>query len=187
MALTPPPGYPVQAARPPRYIWWLVGLAVAVLVGVAAIAMISFAGYVIQTHGYQVGDCVVVEPASDGELHTTRTGCDTDPSFTVAKLADRDGNCALDGYDRFRPPAVDAATGRLCLVPNLVVGHCYRFGVALGVWDLSDCADRAPTVVKVNRRLDTDNAQACSAELPARTYPSPPRTYCLGPSAAPSR
>ncbi|OBI49745.1 hypothetical protein A5707_16115 [Mycobacterium kyorinense] len=165
---------------PPRPWRWLVAAGLGVLVGVAIGAMIPAVSS-HQAHGYRVGDCVVVEPTSGGELHTTRTGCDTDPSFTVAKLADRAGDCAANGYDRFRPPIADAATAKLCLVPNLVAGHCYRLGTAVGVWDLSNCADRGPTTIKVSSRLETDNAQACSSDgyLPARTYPSPPRTYCL--------
>ena len=169
--------HPAPAARPAGHGWWLLGLGIAALVGVLVGALIPIvAGH--NAHRFRAGDCVLVAPTAGGELRTTRTGCDTDPSFTVAKLAGRDGDCAHDGYDRFRPPAADAATGKLCLVPNLVVGHCYRFGATLGVWDLSDCADRA-TVMRVADRLDTDNPGACTADLPARTYPSPPRTYCL--------
>jgi hypothetical protein len=168
----------------PRARWPRIILLVAVLlaagVGVASAMATS------HRHGtYHPGDCVVVAPSTGGELHATGAACDTDPSFTVAKLADRTGGCAPDGsnaYDRFAPPFADAGTGRLCLVPNLVAGHCYRLGAAVGVWNLVDCVGAETATIKVTKRLDADDARACVPEsrLPARTYPAPPRTYCLG-------
>jgi hypothetical protein len=159
-----------------------------VVVGMMLAAGIGAAALVITHHRngtYHAGDCVVVAPSAAGELHATEAACDTDPSFTVAKLADRTGACApdgSDGYDRFGPPVADSGTGRLCLVPNLVAGHCYRLGVAVGVWNLVDCAGAGAATIKVTKRLDADDARACvpQSQLPARTYPAPPRTYCLG-------
>src|SRR5262245_43212327 len=80
---------------------------------------------------FRVGDCVLVSPNASGELHSTRTGCGTDVSFTVGALAKGPDDCQR--YDRFQSPFADAATESLCLVPNLVAGHCYRFGVPLGM------------------------------------------------------
>lgn len=155
----------------------------AVFAGVLLIAaaVVAVVGH-YHARTYQAGDCVVVASSTEGELHAARAACDTDPSFTVAKLTDRVDDCAPNDYDRFTPPSADSGTGRLCLVPNLVVGHCYRLGVAVGIWNLVDCRGAGPATIKVTDRLDTADAGACGTDgqLPARSYPAPPRTYCLG-------
>jgi hypothetical protein len=133
--------------------------------------------------------CVVVRAGSPGgELHAIRSPCSTDPSFTVAKRADAANRCSPGRYAQLLPPFADQATGRLCLVPNLVVGHCYRFGVPVGMWELGRCAGAA--TIKVTRRVDADDSHACRGDAPAvpdlaqpvaqpraLTYPS--RTYCF--------
>ena len=179
------PTISVQARCLParRFRWWPVALGLGVILGVAfAVTIPMVSGLAERALGYQTGDCVVVEPTAGGELHTRATGCGTDPSFTVAGFADQAGTCSPQGYERFRSPLADGVTGELCLVPNLVAGHCYRFGVAVGIWNVSDCVSAVPAVIKVEKRLDTDDARACSprSQLPARVYPAPQRTYCLG-------
>jgi hypothetical protein len=168
-------------SRFPRIVLFAVFAVIGLMlpVGVGAAALVATG----HRHGtYHVGECVVVASSAAGELHATKAGCDTDPSFTVAKMTDHAGGCAPTGYDNFRPPSADPATGRLCLVPNLVVGHCYQLGAAVGMWSLVNCAGAGPATVKVAERLDTNDAQACTSDnlLPARTYPAPARTYCLG-------
>ena len=132
--------------------------------------------------------CVVVRADSPGdELHASETPCSTDPSFTVAKRGDAADNCGPGRYAQFRPPFADQATGRLCLVPNLVVGHCYRFGVPVGMWELGRCV--GPATIKVTKRLDADDSHACPVDAPAtpgmaqlaaepRALAYPSRTYC---------
>lgn len=157
----------------------------AALTVVMAAAIVVIGGHSHRGLGYQAGDCVMVMPSAGGELHATKTACDTDASFTVAKLADPAGDCTPKGYDRFASPQADPATGSLCLVPNLVAGHCYRFGTAVGIWNVNDCADAGPAAIRVTKRVDADDARAClvGTYLPARTYPAPPRTYCLARAA----
>lgn len=154
----------------------------AILAGILLVAATVTAVVTGHHHdrAYRAGDCVVVTSAAAGELHAARVNCDTDPSFTVAKLTSRAGDCAPDDYDRFVPPSADTGTGRLCLVPNLVVGHCYRLGIAVGIWNLVNCAGAGPATIQVTGRLDTADPSACGTGLPARSYPAPPRTYCLG-------
>lgn len=132
--------------------------------------------------------CVVVRAGSPGEeLHATRSPCGTDPSFTVAKRADAADRCPPGRYAQFLPPFADQATGRLCLVPNLVVGHCYRFGVPVGMWDMGRCVGAA--TIKVTRRVDADDSLTCPGGTPAepdlaqpvaghRALAYPSRTYC---------
>lgn len=133
--------------------------------------------------------CVVVRAGSPGgELHAVRSPCSTDPSFTVAKRADAADRCSPGRYAQFSPPFADRATARLCLVPNLVVGHCYRLGVPVGMWELGRCAGAA--TIKVTRRVDGDDSHACPGYTPAepelaqpvaqpRALAFPSRTYCF--------
>jgi hypothetical protein len=175
--------------RPPRRTsvrtWW--GLTVS---GVALTAAVVVGIWACVHHGAapRSAACVVVHAASpDDELHATAAPCGTDPSFTVAKREDAADTCAAQRYAQFRPPFADRATGRLCLVPNLVVGHCYRFGVPVGMWELSRCAGRA--IIKVTKRVDANDAHLCPVDPPAplgmaqpvaqpRALAYPSRTYC---------
>jgi hypothetical protein len=172
-----PPSSPRLSRLVPLAVVVVAGLMLPIAVGMAAMASTGH-----RHSAYRVGECVMMASSAGGELRATKAGCDTDPSFVVAKMTDHTEDCAPTGYDRFPPPSADSGTGRLCLVPNLVVGHCYGVGIAQGVWNLVDCAGAGPATIKVNNRLDTDDAGACvpGSLLPARTYPSPPRTYCLG-------
>lgn len=114
--------------------------------------------------------CVAVRAGSLGdELHATKTPCVTDPSFTVVKRGDAAYNCGSGQYAQFRPPFADQTTGRLCLVPNLVVGHCYRFGVPVGMWVLGGCV--GPATIKVIKRVDVDDPHACPVDPPVATAP----------------
>jgi hypothetical protein len=183
------------AGQPPRRAWrWVVASAVVISVLVGIGLAISRAGtqLVRPPSGYRQGDCVVIKAQErDGELHADAAKCNVDPSFTVAKIANQSGDCGADNYTRIRPPFSDVATGRLCLVPNLVVGHCYRFGVPKGMWDLVGCAATLPAAVKITKQVDSGDAGACRDETESlvpgiRTVQVPrqlqyaTRTYCYG-------
>ena len=73
-------------------------------------------------------------------------------SFTVASLASGADDCRQ--YNRFRTPFADATTERLCLVPNLVAGHCYRFGVPLGMLDPVSCDGAGPATFRVTKTIE---------------------------------
>ncbi len=187
-AAVPYPDLPSAGLSPRRTSvrswWWLtlssIALTTAVVIGTWAITQHSDAA--------PSSACVVVHAGSPGEeLHATRSPCGTDPSFTVARRGDAPDGCAPGRYAQFRPPFADQATGRLCLVPNLVVGHCYRYGVPVGMWELGRCV--GPATIKVTKRVDAEDSHACpvnSSAAPgmaqpvagprALTYPS--RTYC---------
>jgi|HubBroStandDraft_3_1064219.scaffolds.fasta_scaffold128422_2 hypothetical protein len=186
-----PQGVGLRPARSPRPVWrWLVVLAVVVSAGVVFAVWDATGHAARRPDRYPQGACVVVKAQEPGgELHAQAVRCDVDPSFTVAKVAGRSDNCGADKYTRIRPPFSDVATGRLCLVPNLVVGHCYRFGVPMGMWDLVGCAGAGPATIKVTKRVDTEDPHACPAQTKSLTpgirtvlmpkqlrYPS--RTYC---------
>jgi hypothetical protein len=184
-----PPQRPAPGGR--HFRWWPVE---AVAAALALAAGAGFAIHAITTHsqvprqtaqdGYRIGACVQLKPSPSGELHAANTSCDTDPSFVVSTFADTAGHCNPDRFDRFGPPFADAQTGTLCLEPNLVAGHCYRFGTPVGMWEPADCAQPGPAVIKVTKRVDVDDDNACpnSQGQLAMPYPSPPRTYCTAPA-----
>lgn len=174
---TPPPSSPPLLRLVLLALVVVVSLTLPIGVGVAALVATGK-----RNGAYHVGDCVMMASSTGGELKATRAECDTDASFTVGTMVDRTGDCAPTGYDHFPPPSADAGTGRLCLVPNLVVGHCYRLGVAVGVWNLADCTSADAAMIRVTDRFDVEDEQVCTSEdqLSVRTYPAPPRTYCLG-------
>lgn len=191
-------GYAPPGPPPPRRLrlrWWPLVMVVAVL-GLAAGAGVVV--HALTTHEraggpppaqnpYRVGECVEVKPAPSGELHAADTACGTDPSYVVSSFIDAAGRCSPDRFDRFPPPFADAQTGTLCLEPNLVAGHCYRFGTPVGMWEVADCNHPTPAVIKVTKRVDADDDNACpnSQDQLAMPYPSPPRTYCTVPAVPP--
>lgn len=185
---TPHPDVP-GAGLPPRRTsvrtWWLL-----TLFSVALTAAVVTGTWAIAQHRAPTrsAECVVVHARSPGgELDAYQAPCRTDPSFTVVKRGDAAGSCGPGRYTQFRPPFADRATGRLCLVPNLVVGHCYRFGVPIGMWELGSCI--GPATIKISSRVEAENPRACPvppSAAPGMAQPAPvplalafpSRTYC---------
>lgn len=177
------PQWPPQYGPPPpaRRPGWYVFAGIAAVVAAATAVAIAVAVAPREQHAdYQVSDCVSVSADGSGELRATHTSCSADLSYTVGALANEDGDCVPDRYDQFRSPFADPATERLCLVPNLVVGHCYRIGIPMGKLDPVDCSRSRPAVFRVTKRLDVSDLDACPDEKSqfAMAYPSPARTYC---------
>lgn len=129
-----------------------------------------------------VGECVVLH--GDGRADALRAavdGCDGVMSYTVAAHTDIYGDCPPpDGY-LFVEPFADRLTARLCLVPNLVVGQCYTFGVPSGIYDPTSCAGEGAADIRIEERFEVSDAGACTDPRPSRAtvYRAVPRTYCL--------
>lgn len=187
-AATPYPDLP-GAGLPPRRTsvrtWWLLTVS-----SVALTAAVVIGTWATTQHRApsRSAECVVVHARSAGEeLRANQAPCSDDPSFTVVKRADPADNCGPGRYTQFRPPFADRATGRLCLVPNLVVSHCYRFGVPVGMWELGNCV--GPATIRISLRVEADNPHACpvpQSAAPGMAQPAPvplalafpSRTYC---------
>jgi hypothetical protein len=152
----------------------------AVIAAVTAIAVVTnLVGRMRQDAGFHVGDCVSVSAGTSGELRATDTQCNTDLSYTVGAMASQAGDCVPDSYDQFRIPFADSLTSQLCLVPNLVVGHCYKFGIPMGKLDAVSCSSADKGMLRIATRLDVDDTEACPDKKQlAMAYPSPARTFC---------
>ncbi|MGA5540362.1 hypothetical protein ACPCIR_00795 [Mycobacterium sp. NPDC051198] len=166
--------------------WWQrilkrLGIAIIAFIAVAAFqAWRAHDNAAKQLDKYAVGDCLTL--AKDGiQVEDTKAHCEKDPSYTVASRTDGDGSCPNDNYVTFEVTSGGDTAGRLCLVENMVAGHCYQTDLASSVTELVDCARGSiitPTVEVLSRQ--DDGAATCGANQIAITYPEPApgRTYC---------
>ncbi|MHC9296742.1 LppU/SCO3897 family protein [Mycobacterium sp. LTG2003] len=131
---------------------------------------------------FSVGDCVTISPGKpETGTDIQRSPCSTDPSYTVGAVMETDQPCANTNYIGYTWSVGDTDTvGRLCLVENLTVGHCYHPQPGTDLLEQLDCATTDDKAYKVVQKLDSDDAQACPPDTSAYNYPLPPRTYCLG-------
>jgi hypothetical protein len=176
-----PPSYPPPARRPARSnrgLYIFIGVT-AVIAVVTVVAVVTTVVGRSKDTGMRVGDCVAVSAATSGELRATTTKCDTDLSYTIGAMANQTGDCVPDRYDQFRVPFADSQTSQLCLVPNLVVGHCYKFGIPMGRLDAVSCSGADKGMLRIAKKLDVDDTEGCADKTQfAMAYPSPARTFC---------
>lgn len=161
----------------------IVALAAAVVAGCAAAspARQQHSGAATASGPVPVGECVVLH--GDGRadpLSAAAVDCDRGMSYTVATHTDVAGNCPppADGTV-FVEPFADRLTARLCLVPNLVVSHCYEFGIPTGIFGQTDCVGAGVAAIRIEERFEVSDANACTNPSRAMRYRSIPRTYCL--------
>ena len=167
--------------------WWvriLRRLGIAVLVFAAFIAYLAWRDYrsaATELDKYAIGDCLVL--AQDGiGVKDAAAECDTDPSYLVAGRIGGDDTCPNEHYTAFEVTAGGSSGGKLCLVENLVPGHCYETEMISKVTKLVDCSRGSmfTPMYRVVTRHDTGDA-ACPDGQTVIAYPEPGpgRTYCM--------
>ncbi|MGK2881102.1 MAG: hypothetical protein ACSLE6_10010 [Mycobacterium sp.] len=128
-----------------------------------------------------VGECVVLH--GDGRadpLSAAAVDCDAAMSYTVSAHTDVTGECPPPGDGSvFVEPFGDRLTARLCLVPNLAVGHCYAFGTPLSRYEPIDCVTTDVATIRIEQRFEVSDADACNDPSRATVYQAVPRTYCV--------
>ncbi|AWT57175.1 hypothetical protein [Mycolicibacterium smegmatis] len=135
---------------------------------------------------FSVGDCVTISPgAGKTGPNIQRSSCTTDPSYTVGAVIETDQVCGNDNYIGYtwtigHAEADKNTVGRLCLVENLTVGHCYHPQPGSDLLEQTDCATDDATAYRVVQRLDAADPSQCPPDTSAYDYPAPARTYCLG-------
>lgn len=176
-----------MAAATTRKPWWqrvFRRLAVAVAVFVAVTAFSAWRAHNNagkQLEKYTTGDCLILTQKGLG-VEDTEAPCGADPSYMVVSHIDGNAPCPNDNYVTFETTAAGDTVGKLCLVDNLVPGHCYRSQIASQVTELVAC-DRGSSLsiptFKVVSRHETGDA-ACEQNQVTIAYPepSPGRTYC---------
>jgi hypothetical protein len=154
---------------------------------IAALAVALAAGFVfIQFTGgpeAKAGECVTVADAGGNRADVASTACGAENArFRVGKvLADSRGSCPA-GDDEYIQ-VVPGSGGKLCLLPNLVEGSCYRPADNDDSWGRSACSGEE--TVKVTKVIPAAGADVeCpdgGDDLVSIVYPEPPTTYCLSP------
>jgi hypothetical protein len=164
---------------------WMILCAAVILMVAAGIAVYglnrSRVAHQQQAKSLHVGDCVIVPSLTPRPLHATKAPCGVDPSYTIGAVTNASGACPSTEYQQFPTQFADPSTANLCLVPNLVVNHCYALDMPVGMVTRADCSERGrDVVVQVTQRLDAHDQHACPAAGGhyAWPYPSPARTYC---------
>ncbi|MCV7193037.1 hypothetical protein [Mycolicibacterium brumae] len=134
---------------------------------------------------YSVGECVTMAKSDEGvgNVELTKADCGTDPSYTVASRIGADEKCPSEHYSEYSLSVNYETTGKLCLVENLVVGHCYESEFMTNITKLNaDCRGglSSSNPFRVVDRSETADAP-CPADSTAVSFADPARTYCLAP------
>lgn len=134
---------------------------------------------------YSVGECVTMSKAGEGvgNVDLTKADCSTDPSYTVASRIGADETCPSEAYSEYSLSVNYETTGKLCLVENLMVGHCYESEFMTNITTLNaDCRGglSSSNPFKVVDRSETADA-SCPPDSAAISFTEPARTYCVTP------
>ncbi|MUM22175.1 hypothetical protein FZI91_10720 [Mycobacterium sp. CBMA271] len=131
---------------------------------------------------YSVGQCLILTKAASGlgNVNASDAPCDRDPSYTVASRIGADTKCPNESYVEYSLEVGFKSAGKLCLVENLVAGHCYEDDMFTKIIKLNNsCGGLASAnPFRVLSRTETDGAPCPDSTTPI-TYPLPPRTYCV--------
>ncbi|WP_156212769.1 LppU/SCO3897 family protein [Lentzea aerocolonigenes] len=155
----------------------LVIVLAAVVVAVAAgFVFVKFSG------GPQAkaGECVALANRNGDHADVTGAGCGTDVKFKVGKvLADGTSSCPA-GDDDYVQVVPNAGSGKLCLLPNLAEGVCYRPADDEDSWIKVECkGEETVKVTKVFASAGDDAACPDGEDVASIVYAEPPTTYCL--------
>ncbi|MFI9815213.1 LppU/SCO3897 family protein [Saccharothrix variisporea] len=150
----------------------------------AALAVVT-AGYFVlrERAAADAGDCVSIGRQDENNRADVKTlGCDEDAaSFKVGKVLDKsDEACPEDGLYTEVSPAASAGDGyKLCLLPNMSEGSCYKPDEGTG-FVKTDCT--GPETIKVTKVIkDSVDLSQCP-DSAGMSYPEPKITYCLAPA-----
>ncbi len=158
-----------------------------VLVGVLVLLLIGLVAYGVRylTSGSanaEVGDCVSVSAESDNRAEVDTLDCSADQaSYKVGKVLDAtDATCPEDGLYTEIVPAGGAGDGyKLCLLPNMAEGSCYKAADGSG-FVKTDCT--GPDTFKVTKVIQgSADLEACP-DGAGMAYPEPAVTFCLAPA-----
>ncbi|MEU0880927.1 hypothetical protein ABZ345_20165 [Lentzea sp. NPDC005914] len=155
----------------------VIALAAFVVAAAAGFVFVKFAG----GPRAKAGECVALANRSDNRADVSSAGCATgDVRFKVGKvLADAAAGCPA-GDDEYVQVVPNSGGGKLCLLPNLAEGACYRPADDEDSWVKAECAGEE--TVKVTKVISSagDAVECPDGENSASiVYAEPPTTYCL--------
>lgn len=159
---------------------WLTGIIAAVVVAGGVFAFQYFTDDVAQA---KAGDCAKVS-GTESKPEYVAVACDSaDANAVVGKaMSTTSEACGGEGYLEFTQKASKGPDTKLCLVPRLEEGQCYKIDDAdsVAITKQACSADNVKVAKIVKGQVDP--AQCGEGGAPI-TYPEPASTYCLEPGA----
>ncbi|WP_158848409.1 LppU/SCO3897 family protein [Saccharothrix deserti] len=158
-----------------------------ILIAVLAVLMAGVVAYGVRqlTSGpanAEVGDCVSVTAETDNRAEVDTHDCSADKaSFKVGKVLDAtDATCPEEGLYTEIAPAGSVGDGyKLCLLPNMAEGACYKPDEGTG-FVKTECT--GPETIKVTKVVQGSTDLEACPDGAGMSYPEPPVTYCLAPA-----
>jgi hypothetical protein len=178
---------PPQAAQPEQPApkkkglpKWLTGIIAAVVVAGGVLAFNYFTNDVAQA---KAGDCAKVS-GTETKPEYSAVACDSaDANAVVGKaMSNTSEACGGEGYLEFTQKASKGPDTKLCLVPRLEEGQCYKIDDAntVAITKQACSADNIKITKVVKDKADP---AACGETGAPITFPEPASTYCLAPGA----
>ncbi|MEU7529893.1 hypothetical protein AB0A74_29485 [Saccharothrix sp. NPDC042600] len=158
------------------------------LIGVLAVvvlAAVAVAGYFVVSERAtaDAGDCVSIGRQDENNRADVKTlDCDDNAaSYKVGKvLGKSDEACPEEGLYTEVSPAASVGDGyKLCLLPNMAKGACYKPDEGTG-FVKTECT--GPETIKVTDVIEGDIDLSRCPDSAGMSYPEPKVTYCLAPA-----
>ncbi|MEU4741245.1 hypothetical protein AB0G02_12385, partial [Actinosynnema sp. NPDC023658] len=130
----------------------------------------------------EAGDCVSLSAENDDRAQVDTLDCtDAKASYQVGKVLDAtDGACPEEGLYTEIVPAGGAGDGyKLCLLPNMAEGGCYKPDEGTG-FVKTECT--GPETIKVTKVIKGSTDLEACPDGAGMAYPEPSVTYCLAPA-----
>ncbi|NUS65134.1 MAG: hypothetical protein HOQ46_15975, partial [Saccharothrix sp.] len=158
-----------------------------ILIGVLVVLLVGIVAYGVRyltsdAANAEVGDCVSVSAESDNRAQVDTLDCSADKaSYKVGKVLEAtDATCPEDGLYTEIVPAGGVGDGyKLCLLPNMAEGACYKPDEGTG-FVKTECV--GPETIKVTKVIQGSSDLEACPDGAGMGYPEPPVTYCLEPA-----
>ncbi|MBB5956553.1 hypothetical protein FHS29_003139 [Saccharothrix tamanrassetensis] len=168
---------PARSGSPLRKIL-IAALAVIVIVG----GFFAVRYFMSNSAAASAGDCVSLTEQSDNRADVKTLDCgDAKASYQVGKVLDQaDAVCPEEGLYTEVSPASSVGDGyKLCLLPNMAEGACYKPDEGTG-FVKGDCT--GPDAIKVTKVIKDSTDLTQCPDSAGMSYPEPAVTYCLAPA-----
>lgn len=157
----------------------IIGVLVVLLIGVVVYGVRQLTG---GSANAEAGDCVSVSAESDNRADVENLDCSSDQaSYKVGKVLEAtDATCPEEGLYTEITPAGSVGDGyKLCLLPNMVEGACYKPDDGTG-FVKTECT--GPETIKVTKVVQGSTDLESCQDGAGMAYPEPAVTYCLAPA-----
>ncbi|WP_077005619.1 LppU/SCO3897 family protein [Saccharothrix sp. ALI-22-I] len=157
----------------------VIGVLVLLLIGIGVVGVFYlFSG----STNAEAGDCVSLTAEADNRAEVETLDCDEDKaSYKVGKVLEAtEDTCPEEGLYTEIAPAGSVGDGfKLCLLPNMAEGACYKPDEGTG-FVKTDCT--GPETIKVTKVIQGSTDTNACPDAAGMSYPEPPVTYCLAPA-----